>query len=112
MLESKKLSPNILQCLCRTFILRVNTGNQKLESPLNHKQEVANTLRGMEIAFYIQTFFVLILHLYFNFSLNSFSIIIRHMTVTESIYIFTIYQHTGCSLCLSNISPLIGNRNL
>ena len=73
MLECNKWYPKILQDLCRTFIRAVNAGYEMLESPLHHKQEVANTLICMEIAFYILTSCVLILHLYFNFILDSFS---------------------------------------
>ena len=60
MLECNKWSPNILQDLCITFIHGVNTG---YESPLHHKQGVANSVICIEIAFYILTSYVVILHL-------------------------------------------------
>jgi hypothetical protein len=103
MLERNKWSPHILQDLCRTLIHAVNTSYQKLESSLHHKQEVANTLICMEIAFYILTSCVLVLHLYFNFSLNSFSNIIYQLTVTKRIYIFLPFTNIRYAVCVSLI---------
>jgi hypothetical protein len=47
---------------------------------LHHKQEIYNTARCLETAFYTLTRNVLISPLYFNFNLNNFSNIINHLS--------------------------------
>ena len=46
---------------------------------LHHKQEISNTARWVETAFYTLTLHVLTRPLYFHFNLNKFSNIMRHL---------------------------------
>jgi hypothetical protein len=65
----------------RTITRGVNIGYQNLGSPLHQKQEISSTGRCLETAFYILTFYVLILNLYLNFDLNNFSNTVRQLPV-------------------------------
>ena len=63
-------------------IVYQNIVYQNPRSPLQQKQEISNTARCLETAFYILIFCVLTFHLYFNFNLNIFSNTIHQLTVT------------------------------
>jgi hypothetical protein len=54
--------------------------NMNVKTPLHHKQEISDTARCLEAAFYILTFYVLILHSWFN--MNNFSNTTHQLTVT------------------------------
>ena len=62
----------VLKNICQYSMVThgINSGYQNLGSPLHQKQEISNTARCLETAFYILTFHVVIRHLYFN--LNTF----------------------------------------
>jgi len=62
--------------MCRMITYRVNIGYQYLGSLLHKQHEISSNARCLETAFYILTFYVLILYIYFN--LNYFSDTVHH----------------------------------
>jgi hypothetical protein len=55
--------------------------------PFHKKQEIHTTERCVDTTFEILTFYVLKLHLYFNFNLNYFSNAILQLTYIMAVYI-------------------------
>lgn len=92
---------------CTRSITRgVNIGYQDLWSSLHQNRKISNKAKCWKTAFYILTFYVVILHLYFNFNQNNFSnTYINWLLQKAKVYMFTIHQHTICCLCLySNVA--------
>jgi hypothetical protein len=98
-----------------TVLGSVNIVCQILGSLVQYKQEISNTAieykctilnttSCLQVAFYILTFYVLILNLHFNFNLNNFSnILITRLFWKANTCMFTIYWYMIRYLCLYNI---------